>query len=181
MRTIGIISDTNGVIDPQFARFFRNCDELWHCGDFDDRKGLIEILRLGKRLLAVRGDRDMDPVFERTFQQSHVFCVEGVRFLLIHKGMDNTLSAPALYPGIRDVVLETRPDCIICGHTEKYFDGTFTLSLSPEAKCRVRVLNPGALTPTGHSLQTALRMQVEGGRILSVDRMELYNGQIKIR
>lgn len=180
MRTIGIISDTQGGYDQQFTRFFRDCDELWHCGDFGSTDTLLSVLRIGKRVLGVRGECDVDPIYERTFKTYRVFTLEGIRFLVVHKAVDNTLSEPALYGDVSDLVRECRPDCIVCGHTERHLDRVLTVA-DGDSKIRVRILNPGAVSPRKHNLQTALKIRIDGGAITSVERMELVNSKITIK
>ena len=30
---IGLLSDTHGWLDVKIEEFFKDCDEVWHCGD----------------------------------------------------------------------------------------------------------------------------------------------------
>ena len=34
MTHIGLISDTHGYLDESVFEHFKNCDEVWHAGDF---------------------------------------------------------------------------------------------------------------------------------------------------
>ena len=34
MTKIGLLSDTHGFLDPAVFKHFKNCDEIWHGGDF---------------------------------------------------------------------------------------------------------------------------------------------------
>ncbi len=34
MTKIGLLSDTHGWLDPAVAIHFKDCDEIWHAGDF---------------------------------------------------------------------------------------------------------------------------------------------------
>ena len=179
MRTIGLMSDTNGAFDRQYVRFFRDCDEIWHCGGIGDRKTLASILAMGKRILVARGDLDRDPLFERSFRSHYGFSVEGVRFLLVHRGVDNTLSSPAVYPSVAEMAASVRPDCIVCGHTGRHMDGTVVMPGAEGEQRRVRVLNPG-VSMRGAGLQTVMRMKVDAGRIVSVERMEIACGRIRV-
>lgn len=36
MKRIGILSDTHGYWDERYARYFADCDEIWHAGDIGD-------------------------------------------------------------------------------------------------------------------------------------------------
>ena len=49
MKRIGLISDTHGFLDESIFEYFKNCDEIWHAGDFgtislvdDLQKGLLK-------------------------------------------------------------------------------------------------------------------------------------------
>ena len=33
---IGLLSDTHGWLDSKILDFFKDCDEVWHCGDIGD-------------------------------------------------------------------------------------------------------------------------------------------------
>ncbi len=39
MTKIGLLSDTHNFLDESVCEHFKNCDEIWHAGDF----GSIEI------------------------------------------------------------------------------------------------------------------------------------------
>jgi predicted phosphodiesterase len=34
MKKIGLISDTHGYLDDAVFKYFDECDEIWHVGDF---------------------------------------------------------------------------------------------------------------------------------------------------
>ena len=34
MPKIGLISDTHGFLDQKVFEYFKDCDEIWHAGDF---------------------------------------------------------------------------------------------------------------------------------------------------
>lgn len=182
MKTIGLISDTNGRLGSQVERFLRDCDVLWHCGDVGDRSALSALLKFGKPLLAVRGEKDTDPLFERNFRQYSVFTDEGMKFLVIHKGVDNTSSVPALYPEAVSLLKACEPDIIIFGHTEKWMDDSLILSdgKDKDTDRHFRAISPGAVNPSRKGPQSALKMKIEGGKVLSVERLEINYGIIKI-
>jgi len=48
---IGLLSDTHGFLDEALIANFRECDEIWHAGDF----GTSEVLDQLNRLKPVRG------------------------------------------------------------------------------------------------------------------------------
>ena len=36
MTRIGLISDTHGYFDEKVFEYFKDCDEVWHAGDFGE-------------------------------------------------------------------------------------------------------------------------------------------------
>jgi predicted phosphodiesterase len=40
---IGLISDTHGFLDEKVFEYFKDCDEVWHAGDFGE--GVIDKLK----------------------------------------------------------------------------------------------------------------------------------------
>ena len=57
MLKIGILSDTHGYIPPQLYDFFKNCDEIWHAGDWGDMHTYLK-LKSFKPLKTVWGNID---------------------------------------------------------------------------------------------------------------------------
>ena len=56
---IGLLSDTHGWLDSKILDFFKDCDEVWHCGDIGD-------LAVTDRLAAnfnLRAVSDNNPIF----------------------------------------------------------------------------------------------------------------------
>ena len=50
MTRIGLLSDTHGYLDEPVFEYFKNCDEVWHVGDFgsEDLAKRIKEKRRGK-------------------------------------------------------------------------------------------------------------------------------------
>ncbi len=75
--TIGIISDTHGIVPPAVLRLFQNVDMIIHAGDLDHSQVLEKLTRLAP-VKAVKGNMDQGswtevlPVFEviRVAQQT---------------------------------------------------------------------------------------------------------------
>lgn len=53
MRRIGLISDTHGYLDDQVFEFFKDCDEIWHGGDFGALIIAESLESFGKRIRPV--------------------------------------------------------------------------------------------------------------------------------
>ena len=49
MTRIGLISDTHGYLDEQVFRYFKDCDEIWHAGDFG-------VITIAEQLVAHNGN-----------------------------------------------------------------------------------------------------------------------------
>ena len=56
MKKIGILSDTHGFLDDAVFKYFDDCDEIWHAGDFG--AGVVEPLANFKPLRGVYGNID---------------------------------------------------------------------------------------------------------------------------
>jgi putative phosphoesterase len=59
-RTIGLISDTHGLLRPQALRALEGSDLIIHAGDVGDPE-ILETLRTLAPVIAVRGNIDIDP------------------------------------------------------------------------------------------------------------------------
>ena len=64
MKRIGLISDTHGYLDQQVSRYFEQCDEIWHAGDFGSLE-LSNQLASQKPLRGVYGNIDDNSVRSR--------------------------------------------------------------------------------------------------------------------
>ena len=54
---IGLLSDTHSYLDKAVFTYFKDCDEIWHAGDFGNME-LIEELTAFKPLRGVYGNID---------------------------------------------------------------------------------------------------------------------------
>ena len=106
MTTVGILSDTHGVLRPEVLERLEGCDAVIHAGDFADRSVFDELQRL-TRLYAVRGNNDWR--WENDLPECLDFSIEGLRFTMAHdrRQIRRDLS------GI---------DAAIFGHTHSYFE-----------------------------------------------------------
>ena len=83
MRRIGLISDTHSYLDPNVSSHFRDCDEIWHAGDFGS--GVAEQLENLKPLKGVFGNIDGE-VVRNEFPEELFFSCEEVKVFMIHIG-----------------------------------------------------------------------------------------------
>jgi putative phosphoesterase len=161
MLKIGILSDTHGYVPPQLYDFFKNCDELWHAGDWGDVE-TYEKLRSFKPLRTVWGNIDNKDI--RLEMPEHLlFRAEDLNVLIIHIGG---------YPGkyshrCLDLIKSNRPDIMVCGHSH-------ILKVMRDKTYGLMHFNPGACGMKGfHAKFTALRFEVEGKNLKNLEVWEM--------
>lgn len=159
---IGLISDTHGVLSPEFRNFLEPVDQIWHAGDFGGGMDLAKEIAQFKPLLGVAGNCDnYDLRFEHPVYR--FFECEGLKILMTHIGG---------YPGRYDaracrLIDELRPDVFVCGHSH-------ILKVVRDPKRDMLVINPGAAGIQGfHLVRTALRFQINAGKIEKMEVFEL--------
>ena len=159
---IGLISDTHGVFSPEFRNFLEPVDQIWHAGDFGGGMDLAKEIAQFKPLLGVAGNCDnYDLRFEHPVYR--FFECEGLKILMTHIGG---------YPGRYDaracrLIDELRPDVFVCGHSH-------ILKVMRDPKRDMLVINPGAAGIQGfHLVRTALRFQINAGKIEKMEVFEL--------
>ncbi|MFM7193870.1 MAG: metallophosphoesterase family protein [Bacteroidota bacterium] len=158
---IGLLSDTHGWLDPTLERHFKQCDEIWHAGDLGPE--VANDLQRWKPLRAVFGNID-DSATQHQFPEHYRITIDGISFWMTHIGG----SPPTYHPAVRSSLNTQPPDVFICGHShlaKAYRD--------PE-KRNMLFLNPGAAGQHGfHRMRTAMRIQIAGGKISSLELIEL--------
>ena len=159
---IGLISDTHGVFSPEFKEFLEPVDQIWHAGDFGGGMDLAKEIAKFKPLLGVAGNCDnYDLRYDHPIYR--FFECEGLKVLMIHVGG---------YPGKYDpkalrLINELRPDIFVCGHSH-------ILKVVRDQKRDMLVINPGAAGIQGfHLVRTALRFQINDGKIEKMEVFEL--------
>ena len=161
MTKIGLISDTHSYLDEAVFTHFKDCDEIWHAGDF----GTIEIadrLAAFKPLRGVFGNIDGKDV--RTIYPEHLrFKCENADIWITHIG-----GYPGRYsPQIKAELLQNPPDIFICGHSH-------ILKVIYDKKLNCLSVNPGAAGKSGwHKVRTLLRFTINGQRIQDMEVIEL--------
>ena len=84
MITIGLLSDTHGMLDERVFEHFASCDEVWHAGDIGSLE-VVNKLQNFKPLRAVWGNIDGYEI-RTLFPQHNKFMCEGVKVWLTHIG-----------------------------------------------------------------------------------------------
>lgn len=157
---IGLLSDTHGWLDPQLVEFFKDCDEVWHCGDIGDVR-VADKLTVDFNFKAVYGNID-GGVLRRMYPETQIFECEGVKVVMTHIGG---------YPGhydsrIKNILLKEKPKLFICGHSH-------ITKIMYDKKIDCLHINPGAAGRYGfHKVRTAVRFKIEKGTIKDLELVE---------
>ena len=151
---IGLLADTHGFLDPAILKYFAECDEVWHAGDFGPLE-IVEELESFKPLRGVCGNIDGDKVRAAMPQDLQWEC-EGLRVYMTH--IED--------PPARREIASYKPGLFICGHSH-------ILKVTRAADSCLH-LNPGAAGHHGwHKMRTILRFTVAQGRVTHLEAIEL--------
>jgi uncharacterized protein len=160
MTRIGLISDTHGFLDEAVLDHFKNCDEIWHAGDFGS--GVIEPLRNFKLLKGVYGNID-DAAIRPDFPEQLLFMCEEVKVMMRHIG-----GYPPKYNAeTKKQVQLHRPQLFISGHSH-------ILKIMYDDKLQCLHMNPGAAGKQGwHKVRTLIRFVIDGKEMKDCEVIEL--------
>lgn len=161
MTRIGLLSDTHSYWDERYRKYFSECDEIWHVGDF----GTIEIADKLKEiapLRAVYGNIDGVEV-RREFPELLRFKCEDVEVVMKHIGG---------YPGkydrkIMNIMMMRPPRLFISGHSH-----ILKVMMDPRFGCLH--INPGAAGLYGQQpVRTLIRFTIDADKIKDLEVIEL--------
>ncbi len=157
MKKIGILSDTHGYFDDTLREFFRNVDELWHCGDFGSIETADNIAAF-KPLVGVRGNVDGGPT-RIVYPEFQFFEREGATILMTHIG-----GYPGRYfPDAERMINRCHPQIFVCGHSH-------ILKVIYDKKYNLLHINPGAAGISGfHNVRTAIRLILDNAEIKELE------------
>lgn len=163
MKRIGLISDTHNSLDETVFRYFEECDEIWHAGDFGTI-AIAERLRegTGLPLRGVWGNIDGYDV-RSVFPEKLTWACEGVTVFMTHIG-----GYPGRYaPGIRQQLVSASARLFISGHSH-----IVKVMFDPAIQCLH--MNPGAAGNQGwHKIRTIIRFTVDGSDMKDCEVIEL--------
>jgi len=161
MKTIGLISDTHGYIDPKIYKLLAEVDEVWHAGDVGDIN-VIDNLKKFKPLRAVYGNIDGTEIRSELAEYESFNC-EGVNVLMTHIG-----GKPGKYMrNAKELIEECKPELFICGHSH-------ILLVKQDPRYGMLWMNPGACGYKGfHQVKTILRFKIDQGSISDLEVIEL--------
>ena len=111
MTRIGLLSDTHGYLNDDVFKYFDQCDEIWHAGDFGNI-ALADKLAAFKPLKGVYGN--IDDIDIRLQYPEHLrFNCEAVDVWMTHIG-----GYPGKYsPQVKPLIYTKPPQLFICGHS----------------------------------------------------------------
>jgi putative phosphoesterase len=163
MMRIGLISDTHNYLDDAVFKYFENCHEIWHAGDF----GSIAIAeRLasvsGLPVKGVWGNIDGFDI-RAVYPQKITWECENVTVFMTHIG-----GHPARYaPRVRQELIANKAKLFICGHSH-----ILKVIYDPAIGCLH--MNPGAAGRQGwHKVRTIIRFSIDGFDIKDCEVIEL--------
>ena len=143
MLTVGLISDTHGLLRPEALAALQGCDHLIHGGDIGNA-AILDTLRAIAPLTVVRGNNDNGD-WAATIPETALVELDGVRIYTLHD-----LNAIDIDPAAQAVKV------VVSGHSHK-----------PRVQERGGVLyvNPGSAGPRRFTLPISLaRLHVDGGQ-----------------
>lgn len=161
MKRIGLLSDTHGYWDERYAKYFAECDEIWHAGDIGSQE-LAERLAALRPLKAVFGNIDGGEL-RRIYTETLRWQCEDATILMTHIG-----GYPGKYdPRIRRELTANPPDLFISGHSH-----ILKVQYDPTLSCLH--INPGAAGLQGwQTVRTLVRFTVEGKEFKNLEVVEL--------
>jgi putative phosphoesterase len=168
MRKIGLISDTHGFCDDLVLEYFKDCDEIWHAGDFGSIIIAESLVNFGKNksenfiFQGVYGNVDGYDV--RSIYPEQVFWkCEDVSVFMKHIG-----GYPKHYaPGVKKEIIEKKPALFISGHSH-------ILKVVYDHDLNCLHINPGAAGHHGwHTMRTIVRFTIDGSEIKNCEVVEL--------
>jgi putative phosphoesterase len=158
---IGLISDTHNYLDDAVFEHFKDCDEIWHAGDF----GTVDIankLAAFKPLKGVYGNIDGQDI-RSIYPEKLEWKCEGVQILMKHIGG----YPPKYTTDTKKELLESRPQLFISGHSH-------ILKVMFDEKIECLHMNPGAAGKQGwQKVRTLIRFVIDREDIKNCEVIEL--------
>lgn len=161
MTRIGLISDTHNFLDDSVFDHFKNCDEIWHAGDFGTA-AIADKLSDFKPLRGVYGNIDGYDI-KSMLPEQMVYQCEEVKVLMRHIG-----GYPPRYNAeTKKELLIHKPQLFISGHSH-------ILKIIYDEKLQCLHMNPGAAGKHGwHKVRTLIRFTIDGKDMKDCEVIEL--------
>ncbi|MBI3882273.1 MAG: metallophosphoesterase family protein [Verrucomicrobia bacterium] len=110
--TLGLISDTHGLLDPKVFELFAGVDHILHGGDIGPASLIWELEKIAP-VTAVLGNNDGGLT---EFRETEIAELGGRKFLVHHIVNPHRLVEPAA-----GRIARARPDVVVFGHTHQPF------------------------------------------------------------
>ncbi len=168
MTKIGLISDTHGYLDEAVFEHFKDCDEIWHAGDFGTIN-LVEdlqngLLNKGNKVIirGIFGNIDGKDI-RSVYPENLVFNCEDVKIMMQHIG-----GYPGRYaPGIKKEITQQKIKLFISGHSH-------ILKIMYDESLGCLHINPGAAGKQGwHQVRTIVKFVIDKDNIKDCAIIEL--------
>lgn len=163
MTRIGLISDTHGFLDETVFRYFRDCHQIWHAGDFGNINIAEELgQKSGLQVRGVYGNIDGNDI-RSVYSEEIAFDCEDVRVFMKHIG-----GYPGRYaPGVKKRIIEEKAALFISGHSH-------ILKVQYDEGLQCLHMNPGAAGKQGwHKVRTIIRFVIDGNQMKDCEVIEL--------
>ncbi len=168
MTTVGVLSDTHGLLPDAALAAVAACDHIIHAGDICD-PGILCELRALAPVTAVLGNNDFDEYGSDVAAFAHPV-IDGVRFLVAHYPNDVRIGfhgSRALAPG------DPLPQVCVHGHTH-----IPELLRGRDAYPANLVLCPGSTTrPRGGFPASVAFLELDAGHVCGA-RVESLSGEV---
>lgn len=173
MTRIGLLSDTHHFLDESIFDHFKDCDEVWHAGDFgtmDLVHGLTSRLTMSSQdqtgrqtlLRGVYGNIDGADI-RKEFPEQLIFMCEGIKVMMKHIGG----YPPKYNPETKKEIGIHKPQLFISGHSH-------ILKIMYDDKLNCLHMNPGAAGKQGwHKMRTIIRFAIDGKEMKDAEVIEL--------
>lgn len=155
------MSDTHNYLNEAIFHHFKDCDEIWHVGDFGSA-AIAKKLSDFKPLKGVYGNIDGLDI-RKDFGETLKFKCEDAKIIMQHIG-----GYPGKYaPGIKEMIKSFNADIFISGHSH-------ILKVIYDDKLNCLHMNPGAAGKQGwQQVSTVIKFSIDGSKIENCEVIEL--------
>lgn len=161
MTRIGLLSDTHSYVDETIFSHFKECDEIWHAGDFGNMD-VVQQLQNFKPLKAVYGNIDGHEIRQQ-FPEVLSFTCEQVTVMMKHIGG----YPPRYNQPTKNEIIKLKPQLFISGHSH-------ILKIMYDDALQCLHMNPGAAGKQGwHLVRTLARFTIDANNIKDCEVIEL--------
>lgn len=160
MKTIGLLSDTHGIVPKQVYTFFEKADIILHAGDLGSTD-VLEELKNFKPTIAVYGNIDGYEIYSQ-IKKIETIEIEEAKIILTHIG-----GYPKHYEkGIKELLKIEKPNIFISGHSH-------ILKVMFDKELNLLHINPGAAGKYGfHKLCTMVCFNIENSKPKNLEVLE---------